>query len=156
MESVVKSKRKAIKDLALLKVVNISDYRELRQGKEQRSLALISDRSDLYEGLKAALPEFIEFERFDSRFSFEQALKAREWSGVLLDERSLKDDAIQLCEKIKRQNKMDDLVIFILSESADKDSVRKGLEKGCDEWVTKLDDHSGIIRLLSHHIDFDA
>lgn len=150
----MKSKRKAIKDLTQSKIVNISDYRDLRTGRESRALAFVTEKPADFQTLNKDLPEGMQFEFFDSRFSFEQSMKNKEWAAVFLDERSLKDDALQICEKLKRQNKMEELIVFVLSNSGDKNLIRRGFEKGCDEWITKIDDSQGMIRLLGHHLDF--
>lgn len=151
----MKSKRKAIKDLAQSKIVNISDYRELQTGQEAQRIAIVTPNQEYFEKLRQEFPEALHIERFEGRFAFEQSLKSQqEWDAVLLDERDLKDEALQICEKMKRQNRQEELVLFILSEDASKDRVRTGLEKGCDEWVTRVEDTSGIVRLLDHHINF--
>lgn len=147
-----KSKRKAIKDLAQSKVVNIGDYRELSRVKESQKLALISTDKSLGESLKTALAPKRELEVFDSRFSFEQKLKAQEWDAVLLDQRDMGDEALQLCEKLKRQGPLEDSIMMILSNSSEKDLVRRGLEKGCDEWVTRFDDPTHLTRLIDHYL----
>lgn len=119
------------------------------------AIALVGQSEELYEALKKALPEEVEFVLFDSRFSFEKAVKDKEWSAVLIDETSLKEDAVALCEKLKRQNRMEELVVIILSDAAPKDQVRQAFEKGADEWVGRLEDPNGIIRLLDHHVSLD-
>jgi len=150
----VKSKKKAIKDLTQSKVVNISDYRSLQKGQEGQKIALVSEDKALFEELKKLLPERIELKCLESRFALEQSLKnSEEWDAILLDERELKDEAISLCEKLKRQNKMEELVLFILSGTNEKDKVRAGLEKGCDEWISRPEDATGILRLLDHYLN---
>lgn len=147
------SKRKALKDLTQSKVVDIANYRDLKQGREAQLLALVSDDKDFIKEFKEQLPEDVECHAFETRFAFEQALKSKEWDSVILDERSLKDDALLVCEKIKRQNKMEELIIIIFSDEAAKERVRKGLEMGCDEWVTQAEP-KGLLRLISHHLAF--
>ena len=149
-----KSRRKAMKTLTQSKIVDIADYRDLKQGKELLRIAVVSPNKEMLEGLKTEFQDAINLESFDSRFAFEQALKAKDFDAAILDETSLGDDALQLCERVKRQQKMEDLVIFILSNSNAKDKVRSGLEKGCDEWLSTPDDFSGVHRLLKHHLSF--
>jgi CheY-like chemotaxis protein len=149
----LKTRRKALKSLLSEKVVNIGDYRSLRSGRGMRKIAMVTNDQQIVKGLQEELGDHVELAVFDSRFSFEQALKQNEWDIALLDERVLRDDTLTLCEKIKRQNKLDDLFVIILSPNASKDLVRQGFEKGCDEWVSKFDDARHLARLLSQHIN---
>lgn len=147
------SKRKALKELTNSKVVNISDYRDLKQGREAQSLAFISKDENFFKELQEQLPSHVELVLFESRFAFEQALKSKEWDSVILDERSLSDEALQLCEKLKRQNQMEELILIIISEDSNKERVRKGLELGCDEWMTQVEPQA-LARILSLHLSF--
>jgi DNA-binding response OmpR family regulator len=70
-----------------------------------------------------------------------------------LDERVLQEEASTLCEKIKKNSKLEDVFVVILSEVTDKEAVRIGYEKGCDEWITKAQDVTHLARLLSHHLN---
>ena len=149
----MKSKRKALKNLTQEKVVNIGDYRDLRNGRSIRRLAIVTTDQAVIEGLKKELQGNAEVYAFDSRFSLEQNLKNGEWDGVLLDERNLHEDAIALCEKIKKQIRSEDLFVVILSDNSEKEIVRSGYEKGCDEWITRLDDVTHLSRLISHHMN---
>lgn len=144
----LKTRRKALKNLLSEKVVNIGDYRSLRSGRGLRKVAMVTTDEALIKALRAELGEAIELAAFDSRFSFEQSLKQNEWDVALLDERALRDDTLTLCEKIKRQNKLEDLFVIILSSNTSKEIVRQGFEKGCDEWVSKFDDTAHLARLL--------
>jgi len=148
----MKSKRKALKSLISEKIVNIGDYRSMRSGKQARRLAVVSDNKELCDGLVDQLKSSADVVAFDSRFSLEQGLKSSEWDGVLLDQRTLKDDTANLCEKIKKGAKSDEVFVVIVSDTTDKDIVRVGYEKGCDEWITRADDVSHLARLLSHHL----
>lgn len=148
----LKSKKKAMKSLTQSKVVDIADFRSLQTGKEPQKVALVSADKNYAEELRGVLPEGLALLAFDSRFSFEQALKSNDFDALILDERNLHDDALSLCEKLKRQNHMDELIVLILSEDKSKEKVREGLEKGCDEWVTRVDDYTALARLLDHHL----
>lgn len=148
----MKSRRKAIRTLAQEKIVNIGDYRNLRNGRSARRLAVVTTDKPMADGLKEQLASQAEIVVFDSRFSLEQALKTGEWDGVLLDERTLHEDTLSLCEKIKKNSKSEELFVVILSDNSSKDLVRQGYEKGCDEWITKTDDVPHLARLLVHHI----
>lgn len=149
-----KSKRKAIRSLTQSKVVDIADYRSLSVGKEVQNVACVSSSKELFAGLKDLLPESVNIQAFDGRFAFEQQLKSLEWDAVVIDQRDLKDEALALCERLKRQLQMEDLVVLVLSDDASKELVRLGLEKGCDEWITRLDDLSSVTRLLDHYLGF--
>ena len=148
----MKSRRKALKTLTSEKVVNISDYRAIRNGRQNRKLAVVTSEKSLAEGLKEQLKSQVDLIVFENRFSLEQGLKGAEWDGTLLDQRTLKDDTMPLCEKLKRQSKADDMFVVIVSDKNDKDIVRQGYEKGCDEWITRADDIPHLARLLSHHL----
>lgn len=150
----MKSKKKALKSLTQSKVVSIGEYRSLRQGREAQCLAVVTQDQKFFEEVKKSLPAFLDVRHFDGRFSFEQAVKSKEWDALILDERQLKDEALSLCEKLKRQSQMDELLVVILSNDSSKDRVRQGLEKGCDEWVTKPEDVLSLARLLDHHLNF--
>jgi len=152
MSSMAKSKRKQIKDLAQSKIVDISNYRELSKGREAQKIAIITDDKALIDGLKESLGAGRELEIYEGRFPFEQKLKSTEWDAVLLDQRLLKDDTLLICEKMKRQNHMEEVVIIVLSDSADKELVREGLEKGCDEWLTRVEDTMGVVKLIDHYL----
>ncbi len=149
----MKSRRKALKTLTQEKVVQISDYRNLKNGRSMRRLALVSSDKELAENLqKEFQDDDIEVHLFDSRFSLEQALKLGDWDGVLLDERNLRDDALSVCEKLKKTAKTDELIVMIISNNVSKDVIRQGYEKGCDEWITRLDDVNLLAKLLAHHL----
>ena len=149
----MKSKLKAIKDLTQGKIVDIGQYRSLYQGQEGQRVAVVTQDATLFEALQNQLPKKLQVMQFDGRFSFEQTLKGtEEWDAVILDERELADEVLQLCEKLKRQGKMEDSVLIVLSASNDKERVRAGLEKGCDEWLSRPDDVNGLVRLLDHYL----
>lgn len=148
----MKSRRKALKSLTQEKVVNIADYRTIRNGRSLRKVAVVTNDQNLITELTAHLQNQAEIVGFDSRFSLEQGLKQGEWDGVLLDERLLQDDALTLCEKVKKQNKFEDLFVVIISDNSSKDLVRVSYEKGCDEWITRVDDANHLSRLLVHHL----
>ncbi len=148
----MKTRRRAIKSLLSEKVVNIGDYRSIRNGRSIRRLAFVSSDKAMFEKLCGELKDQAEFQFFETRFSLEQALKNGEWDGVVLDERNLNEDALALCEKLKKNFRQEEMFIFILSEKASKDIVRLGYEKGCDEWITRLDDAAHLARLLAHHL----
>lgn len=148
----LKAKRKGLKNLLQEKVVNIGEYRSLKTGRGVRRIGLVSSDETMIEGLKNALQGQADVLAFASRFQLEQALKQGEWDGVLLDERALRDDTLALCEKLKRQNKLEDLFVIILSANSSKDLVRQGYEKGCDEWITRFDDVNHLARLLTQHM----
>ena len=148
----LKARRKALKNLLQEKVVNISDFRSLATGRAVRRIAIASADKSLAEGLISRLKGVAEVSAFESRFLLEQALKSQEWDSVVLDERTLVDDTMALCEKIKRQGKGDDVFVMILSENSSKEVVRQGFEKGCDEWVTKLENIDHLARLLSQSL----
>ncbi|MDB5037326.1 MAG: hypothetical protein JWQ35_854 [Bacteriovoracaceae bacterium] len=148
----LKTRRKALKTLLSEKVVSIGDYRNLRSGRSLRRVALVTTDQELIKVLSANLISQAEIIPFDSRFSFEQAIKQGDWDSALLDQRILKDDTLPLCEKLKRQNKLEDLYVIILATDSSKDAVRQGYEKGCDEWITRFDDLNHLARLLSQHI----
>ena len=148
-----KTRRKALKSLLQEKVVNIADYRTLKTGRGPRRLALVTTDAVLASALEELLKSNVEVHKFDSRFSLEQGLKNSEWDGVILDERTLRDDTLSLCEKLKRQNKMEELVVLILSANVTKEVVKEGFEKGCDEWVTKFDDANYLARLVQQHLN---
>lgn len=148
----IKARRKAMRNLLQGKIVNISDYRSLRTGRSTRKIAVVSDDKILLSGLKEKLKDDAEVLDFDSRFSLEQALKSGDWDGIVLDDRTLKDDTLVLCEKLKRQGKFEDIFLMILSTNDSKDAVRVGYEKGCDEWVTKFENVEHVSRLLSQHL----
>lgn len=148
----MKSRRKALKSLTSEKIVNIADFRNIRNGRAQRRLAIVTDNKTMFEGLKEQLKAQADVFMFDSRFSLEQGLKTGEWDGVLLDQRLLQDDALSLCEKLKKNSKLEELFVVIVSDKNDKDIVRAGYEKGCDEWITRADDVNHLTRLLTHHL----
>lgn len=148
----MRSRRKALKSLIAEKIVNIGDYRTMRNGKQARRLAVVSDNKALCDGLIEQLKPQADVVAFDGRFSLEQGLKNSEWDGVLLDQRTLKDDTANLCEKIKKSSKSEEVFVVIVSDKNDKDIVRSGYEKGCDEWITRADDVSHLARLLTHHL----
>lgn len=148
----MKSRRKAIKSLISEKIVNISDYRSIRNGRQSRRLAVVSDNKAMCEGLAEQLKANADVVVFENRFALEQGLKSGEWDGVLLDQRTLRDDALSLCEKLKKNSKQEELFVVIVSNVNDKDTVRAGYEKGCDEWISRADDVTHLTRLLTHHL----
>ena len=148
----MKTRRKALKSLLSEKVVSIGDYRSLRNGPRVRKLALVTTDQKMSEGLTENLKSDAELSVFDSRFSLEQALKQGDWDGVILDEKTLSEEALSLCEKLKRQVKFEDLFVVILSTNSSKEMVREGYEKGCDEWITQVGDMSQLAKLLIHHL----
>lgn len=148
----MKSRRKALKSLTQEKVVNIGDYREIRHGRTLRRIAVVTENKPLFEQLVSQLQGQAELHHCDSRFSLEQSLKLGEWDGVILDERLLHEEALTVCEKLKKQSKSEELFVVILSDNNSKELVRQGYEKGCDEWITRFDDANHLAKLLTHHL----
>lgn len=148
----MKSRRKALRSLTQEKIVNIGDYRQIRQGRSIRRLAVVTGEKALFDSLVVQLQGQAELQYCDSRFSLEQSLKLGEWDGVVLDERLLHEDALSICEKLKKQTKIEDLFVVIISDQGAKELVRSGYERGCDEWITRPDDVTHLVKLLSHHL----
>jgi len=148
----VKSRRKALRTLSQEKVVNIGDYRHLKTGHNIKQMAFVTKDKALFEGVKAQLEELAEVTFFDSIFALEKSLKKEEWDGIVIDHRDFSDEVIVLTEKLKKEAKMEDVFVVILSNDSSKEVVREGYEKGIDEWITRLDDEEYLAKLLSHHL----
>lgn len=152
----LKSRRKALRNLLQEKVVNIGDYRDLRQGRAARKIGIFSADAKLIEAVKADLAQSADIQGFDGRFSLESALKSAEWDGFVLDDRDLKADTLALCEKIKKAPRAEEMFVVILSDQKNKDIIRQGFEKGCDEWVANTTDAGTLARLLLHHLSLSG
>lgn len=146
-----KSRNKDTESLLQEKVVDINSYRTIQSKREDLQFAIVSESKELYETLREHIGNKAIVQHFDSPFSFEKGLKETQFDVILLDERSTHEEALQLCEKLKRQSDGDEVSVLIVSDNNDKKRVRKGYETGCDEWITRLDDLPYLANLLVYY-----
>ena len=105
---------------------------------ENSKILLVDDEEDILEFLSYNLKK--EGFRIDTANNGISALKKLEKSKpdlIILDVMMPEMDGIEVCEKIREQDKFDDILILFLTARSEEYSELAGFSAGADDYITK-------------------
>jgi len=135
--------------LLRVKVVNLEEYRLVRQLQEPLTVLLVDDERQL----RQALARILEQEGFrviavEGADDLRRAIEAHPFDLILLDIQLPWLNGLEFCATLKGQPSLRDIPVILLSGHVSKDDIRKGFEAGCDEYLTKPVDANRLVRTL--------
>ena len=109
-----------------------------KQQSMRQKILLVDDEEDILEFLSYNLKK--EGFRIDTANNGISALKKLEKSKpdlIILDVMMPEMDGIEVCEKIREQDKFDDVLILFLTARSEEYSELAGFSAGADDYITK-------------------
>ncbi len=134
------------------KVVSLSDFRELRQRVDVRSILVVDDD----EVMRNALKRILENEGYKvilavDGLELSKILEATRLDLILLDVNLPWVDGYELCRLIKDHPTLREVPTVLVSARKSKDDIQAGFEAGCNDYVTKpfdIDYMTGVINKM--------
>jgi len=131
------------------KVVSLSDFRELRQRIETRSILVVDDD----EIMRSALKRILENEGYKvimavDGLELSKVLETTRLDLILLDVNLPWVDGYELCRLIKDHHSLKEVPLVLVSARKSKQDIQLGFDAGCNDYVTKpfdIDYMTGVI-----------
>jgi len=134
------------------KVVSLSDFRELRQTTDTRSILVVDDD----EIMRSALKRILENEGYNvilavDGLELSKILETTRLDLILLDVNLPWVDGYELCRLIKDHHSLRDVPLVLVSARKSKQDIQSGFDSGCNDYVTKpfdIDYMTGVINKM--------
>jgi CheY-like chemotaxis protein len=134
------------------KVVSLSDFRELRQKIDLRSILVVDDD----EIMRSALKRILENEGYKvvlavDGLELSKILETTRLDMILLDVNLPWVDGYELCRLIKSNHALKDVPLVLVSARKSKEDIQAGFDAGCNDYVTKpfdIDYMTGVINKM--------
>lgn len=134
------------------KVVSLSDFRELKQRIDTRSILVVDDD----EIMRSALKRILENEGYKvilavDGLELSKILETSRLDMILLDVNLPWVDGYELCRLIKDHHSLKEVPLVLVSARKSKEDIQAGLDAGCDDYVTKpfdIDYMTGVINRM--------
>jgi len=134
------------------KVVSLSDFRELKQRIDTRSILVVDDD----EIMRSALKRILENEGYKvvlavDGLELSKILETTRLDMILLDVNLPWVDGYELCRLIKDHHSLKEVPLVLVSARKSKEDIQAGLDAGCDDYVTKpfdIDYMTGVINRM--------
>lgn len=134
------------------KVVSLSDFRELRQKIDTRSILVVDDD----EIMRSALKRILENEGYKvvlavDGLELSKILETTRLDMILLDVNLPWVDGYELCRLIKDHHSLKDVPLILVSARKSKEDIQAGFDAGCNDYVTKpfdIDYMTGVINKI--------
>lgn len=126
------------KKLVEKKVVNLKEYRELREPLDPKSVLVVDDD----EVMRNAMKRILEGEGYkvilaEDGLEFSKILENTMLDIIILDINLPWVDGYELCSMIKSQPNLRETPLIMVSAYKSKEDIEKGFAAGCDDYVTK-------------------
>jgi two-component system aerobic respiration control protein ArcA len=120
------------------KVVSLSDFRELRQRIDTRTILVVDDD----EIMRSALKRILENEGYKVLMAVDglelsRILETTRLDMILLDVNLPWVDGYELCRLIKDHHSLKDVPLVLVSARKSKEDIQSGFDAGCNDYVTK-------------------
>ncbi len=134
------------------KVVSLSDFRELRQKIETRTILVVDDD----EIMRSALKRILENEGYKVLMAVDglelsKVLETTRLDMILLDVNLPWVDGYELCRLIKDHHSLKEVPLVLVSARKSKQDIQQGFDAGCNDYVTKpfdIDYMTGVINRM--------
>jgi len=120
------------------KVVSLSDFRNLKQSIETRTILVVDDD----EIMRNALKRILESSGYkvllaSDGLELSKILEVNRLDMVLLDVNLPWVDGYELCRLLKSHHSLSKVPLLFVSARKEEEDVRRGFDAGCNEYVTK-------------------
>jgi len=120
------------------KVVSLSEFRDLKQEVETRSILVVDDD----EVMRNALKRILEAEGFtvhlaEDGLQLSKVLESARLDMILLDVNLPWVDGLELCRLIKEHSTLKNVPLVLVSARKTQEDVQKGFDAGCNDYITK-------------------
>jgi DNA-binding response OmpR family regulator len=134
------------------KVVNLADFRELRQKIDTRTILVVDDD----EVMRSALKRILESENYKVLLAVDglelsKVLETNRLDMILLDVNLPWVDGYELCRLLKDHHSLREVPLVLVSARKTNADIQAGFDAGCNEYVTKpfdIDYMMGIINRM--------
>jgi CheY-like chemotaxis protein len=134
------------------KVVSLSDFRELRQKIDTRTILVVDDD----EIMRSALKRILENEGYKVLMAVDglelsKVLETTRLDLILLDVNLPWVDGYELCRLIKDHHSLKEVPLVLVSARKSKQDIQQGFDAGCNDYVTKpfdIDYMTGVINRM--------
>ncbi len=134
------------------KVVSLSDFRELRQNVDTRTILVVDDD----EIMRSALKRILENEGYKVMMAVDglelsKVLETSRLDMILLDVNLPWVDGYELCRLIKDHHALKEVPLVLVSARKSKQDIQQGFDAGCNDYVTKpfdIDYMTGVINKM--------
>lgn len=135
------------------KVVNLSDFRELKAAIDVRTILVVDDD----EIMRSALKRILEAEGYkvlmaEDGLELSKVLETTRLDMVLLDVNLPWVDGFELCRLIKSHHSLKDVPLILVSGRKSKEDVERGFDMGADDYVTKPFDIDYMIEVINEKL----
>lgn len=135
------------------KVVSLTDFRELRKAIQTQSILVVDDDEIMRNGLKRILEsEGYKVLVASDGMELSKILENSRFDMILLDVNLPWVDGYELCRLIKSHYALKEVPLILVSARKSKEDIQKGIEAGCNDYVTKPFDIDHITSVVSKHL----
>ena len=151
-----KSLRRKVEDLKRQKitgrkVVNLCEFRDLRDASESRTVLVVDDDEVMRSGLKRVLEsEGYQVIVAQDGLELSKVLETTQLDLVLLDVNLPWVDGYELCQLIKGHQSLQKVPLILVSSRNSKADVEKGFDCGCTDYITKPFEIDYIIEIVKN------
>ena len=126
------------KKLRSKKIVELSEYRDLKTAIETKTILVVDDD----EVMRSALKRILESEGYkvilaEDGLEVSKVLEATKLDMVLLDVNLPWVDGFELCKIIKGHHSLSDVPLILVSARNHEKDLEQGFKMGADDYVTK-------------------
>jgi two-component system aerobic respiration control protein ArcA len=120
------------------KVVSLSDFRNLKQTIETRTILVVDDD----EIMRNALKRILEASGYkvllaSDGLELSKILEVNRLDMVLLDVNLPWVDGYELCKLLKSHHSLSKVPLVFVSARKEEEDIQRGFDAGCDEYITK-------------------
>ncbi len=126
------------KKIAAKKVVSLSDFREMRENVETKTILVVDDDEIMRSALKRILDgEGYEVAMAADGLELSKILETQKLDMILLDVNLPWVNGYELCGLIKDHHSLKDVPVVMVSARKGEADIQAGFDAGCNDYVTK-------------------
>jgi DNA-binding response OmpR family regulator len=120
------------------KIVNLSDFRQLKKSHEARPILVVDDDEVMRNAMKRILDdEGYQVLMAEDGMELSKILETTRLELILLDVNLPWVDGLELCRIIKGHTEMSKVPLLLVSARKTKEDIEAGFQAGCDDYLTK-------------------
>jgi DNA-binding response OmpR family regulator len=141
------------KKLASKKVVNLSDFRELNNKVEMKTILVVDDD----EVMRSALKRILVDEGYNVMIAADglelsKILETTKLDMILMDVNLPWVSGYELCGLIKDHHLLKDVPVIMVSARKTEEDIQAGFDAGCSDYVTKPFDIENMTEVINTNI----
>jgi CheY-like chemotaxis protein len=134
------------------KIVSLTDFRDMKEAAESRSILVVDDD----EIMRNALKRILENEGYkvllaEDGIALSKAIESTVLDLILLDVNLPWVDGYELCRLLKGHHALKKVPVVMVSARKGQEDIQRGFDAGCNDYVTKpfeVDHINGVIGKL--------